>query len=263
MAIWLLLLLAGRYTGFEISRQPSQLPGLREAAIPIEPNQIQSPALSIELRRPISSNPAPSQHTTYPPQHFTNGLDNVSPACDWFGKSGLVAAELPIYCHALCQVYQSSLLEIVVQNPPEKVHKKAANDRLSNSRIISRGRNLNEESLSDGVSDLENPGVSSAEAIEACPICLVDFDLADGKTGKQDWKMLHNKHRFHPACIDVWLQTHHTCPSCRQNVSDEAAVVRQVENNRRHQTTADVILVLMWIVATGMVLKFSPLYYDF
>lgn len=236
MAIWLLLLLAGRYTGFEISRQPSQLPGLREAAIPIEPNQIQSPALSIELRRPISSNPAPSQHTTYPPQHFTNGLDNV---------------------------YQSSLLEIVVQNPPEKVHKKAANDRLSNSRIISRGRNLNEESLSDGVSDLENPGVSSAEAIEACPICLVDFDLADGKTGKQDWKMLHNKHRFHPACIDVWLQTHHTCPSCRQNVSDEAAVVRQVENNRRHQTTADVILVLMWIVATGMVLKFSPLYYDF
>ncbi|OAY85359.1 RING-H2 finger protein ATL28 [Ananas comosus] len=35
-------------------------------------------------------------------------------------------------------------------------------------------------------------------------------------------------HAFHPACIDLWLETHTTCPLCRSDLQappDEAAVI--------------------------------------
>ena len=44
---------------------------------------------------------------------------------------------------------------------------------------------------------------------EECTICLEEFQHQD-KLHK-----LQCGHRFHPACIQRWLPTHPTCPTCR------------------------------------------------
>jgi len=43
------------------------------------------------------------------------------------------------------------------------------------------------------------------------PICPVCFDrLVDKNT-----QVLHCGHKFHHDCIERWLETNNTCPSCR------------------------------------------------
>ncbi|XP_008804625.2 RING-H2 finger protein ATL8 [Phoenix dactylifera] len=44
-----------------------------------------------------------------------------------------------------------------------------------------------------------------------CPICLADFAAGD------EIRILpHCGHGFHVTCVDTWLGSHSSCPSCRQ-----------------------------------------------
>ncbi|XP_010911522.1 probable E3 ubiquitin-protein ligase ATL44 [Elaeis guineensis] len=44
-----------------------------------------------------------------------------------------------------------------------------------------------------------------------CPICLAEFAAGD------EIRILpHCGHGFHVACVDTWLASHSSCPSCRQ-----------------------------------------------
>ncbi|XP_008812592.1 RING-H2 finger protein ATL80-like [Phoenix dactylifera] len=44
-----------------------------------------------------------------------------------------------------------------------------------------------------------------------CPICLAEFAAGD------EIRILpHCGHGFHVACVDTWLVSHSSCPSCRQ-----------------------------------------------
>ncbi|BAH91949.1 Os02g0832150 [Oryza sativa Japonica Group] len=46
-----------------------------------------------------------------------------------------------------------------------------------------------------------------------CAICLAEF------AGGEELRLLpHCGHAFHVSCIDTWLGTHATCPSCRATV---------------------------------------------
>ena len=48
-----------------------------------------------------------------------------------------------------------------------------------------------------------------------CPICLGEF--VDG----EKVRVLPNcNHGFHVRCIDTWLQSHSSCPTCRQSLLD-------------------------------------------
>ncbi|KAJ3703168.1 hypothetical protein LUZ61_006873 [Rhynchospora tenuis] len=46
-----------------------------------------------------------------------------------------------------------------------------------------------------------------------CPICLSDFTVG------QSCRVLPVcQHRFHKRCIDTWLRSHSTCPTCRRSL---------------------------------------------
>ncbi|KAE9610032.1 putative transcription factor C2H2 family [Lupinus albus] len=48
-----------------------------------------------------------------------------------------------------------------------------------------------------------------------CVVCLSEFE--DGETGRVLPKC---KHSFHIECIDMWFESHSTCPLCRVHVED-------------------------------------------
>ncbi|KAE9601469.1 hypothetical protein Lal_00023794 [Lupinus albus] len=52
----------------------------------------------------------------------------------------------------------------------------------------------------------------NSEAVE-CAVCLSEFE--DGESGRVLPKC---KHSFHIECIDMWFESHSTCPICRVHV---------------------------------------------
>ena len=54
-------------------------------------------------------------------------------------------------------------------------------------------------------------------AAAGCAICLSDF--ADGERMRV---LPVCGHRFHVACIDRWLASHRSCPTCRRRLSSES-----------------------------------------
>ncbi|OMO63694.1 Zinc finger, RING-type [Corchorus capsularis] len=51
-----------------------------------------------------------------------------------------------------------------------------------------------------------------------CPICLGEF--SDGEKVRVLPKCNHG---FHVRCIDTWLLSHSSCPTCRQSLLEQAA----------------------------------------
>jgi hypothetical protein len=52
---------------------------------------------------------------------------------------------------------------------------------------------------------------------ECCPICLVAYE------DKEKVRQLPCMHVFHPNCVDLWLVTSKSCPSCKQMVNEKPA----------------------------------------
>ncbi|KAG2649951.1 E3 ubiquitin-protein ligase ATL6-like [Panicum virgatum] len=62
----------------------------------------------------------------------------------------------------------------------------------------------------DGGGDLES---GAAAGGEQCPVCLEDVEA-----GEMVRQLPACKHLFHVGCIDMWLESHRTCPVCRCNL---------------------------------------------
>ncbi|KAI8014862.1 RING-H2 finger protein ATL16 [Camellia lanceoleosa] len=72
----------------------------------------------------------------------------------------------------------------------------------------------------------------SGESGPDCAVCLAEFE-------EGEWvKHLPNcSHVFHVSCIDIWFQTHSTCPLCRSCVS--VSVYSLMETLRREDFVQD------------------------
>jgi hypothetical protein len=57
-----------------------------------------------------------------------------------------------------------------------------------------------------------------SEIDPTCPVCLSEFEPDDGL------RVLPCEHHFHLACVDEWLGTNNSCPTCRRVISAHAAV---------------------------------------
>ncbi|KAL6533009.1 hypothetical protein OROMI_027121 [Orobanche minor] len=55
-------------------------------------------------------------------------------------------------------------------------------------------------------------------AFTECPICLGEF-----LDGEKIRVLPRCRHCFHVKCVDVWLASHSSCPTCRRSVADEEA----------------------------------------
>ncbi|KVI07059.1 Zinc finger, RING/FYVE/PHD-type [Cynara cardunculus var. scolymus] len=53
-----------------------------------------------------------------------------------------------------------------------------------------------------------------------CPICLGEFE-----DGEKVRVLPQCNHGFHVRCIDVWLASHSSCPTCRRSLVELPAVV--------------------------------------
>lgn len=65
-----------------------------------------------------------------------------------------------------------------------------------------------------------------------CVVCLTDFE--DGEALRLLPKC---QHCFHPACIDLWLNSHTTCPMCRRSLLPEKEGSQRGGSNRGMPTT--------------------------
>ncbi|KAK7350815.1 hypothetical protein VNO77_09790 [Canavalia gladiata] len=62
---------------------------------------------------------------------------------------------------------------------------------------------------------------STSIAATDCPICLGEF--VDGEKVRVLPKCNHG---FHVRCIDTWLLSHSSCPTCRQSLLDQPTISR-------------------------------------
>lgn len=144
--------------------------------------------------------PCPSSSTT--PCH-EDPCHELAPATD-FNVMVIVAA---IICALLCALGLNSMLQCVVR---------CANRALTepvewmNSRRMNSGLKK-KEMVALPTSTYANSG--SPSSASGCAICLMDFSEGD------KIRVLPKcNHRFHIGCIDKWLLSHSSCPTCRNRV---------------------------------------------
>mmetsp|Transcript_12630 Transcript_12630/g.35514 ORF Transcript_12630/g.35514 Transcript_12630/m.35514 type:complete len:92 (-) Transcript_12630:189-464(-) len=58
----------------------------------------------------------------------------------------------------------------------------------------------------------ECPNDSSVWLTDSCTVCLGDFE------GEDIVRRLPCQHLFHTNCVDIWLESTGTCPTCRGSI---------------------------------------------
>ncbi|CAM6039164.1 unnamed protein product [Sphagnum compactum] len=91
----------------------------------------------------------------------------------------------------------------------------------------------------DHVKKTKDGGDGENEEVEPhreCAVCLSEFEAEDSL------RLLPKcKHIFHLECIDVWFQSHSTCPLCRATIVQEDDRGQQVHDDERERHRSIVI----------------------
>ncbi|XP_022977991.1 RING-H2 finger protein ATL74-like [Cucurbita maxima] len=140
-----------------------------------------------------SFNPLPSVSFAYP--HDQEQGSNFN----------LVVIVAAIVCAVVCTLGLNTMLTCILQ---------CANHTLRQTVqwVALRGLNLGMKKQ-DMIALPTSTYTNSDSPTSACAICLVDFSNGD------KLRMLPNcAHRYHVACIDQWLLSHSSCPTCRHQL---------------------------------------------
>ncbi|KAF8025441.1 hypothetical protein BT93_F2314 [Corymbia citriodora subsp. variegata] len=148
----------------------------------------------------VTSPPSPSPSPT-PSQNSRFDEEAID-----FNVMVIIAAML---CALVCALGLNSMLQCVVQCAQRLVHEPVQWVEASRRSVLGL-KKKDVEALP--TSTYANSGSSPSYSPPlACAICLMDFS-----PGEKTRVLPKCTHRFHVGCIDKWLLSQSTCPTCRQ-----------------------------------------------
>ncbi|KAG0515523.1 hypothetical protein BDA96_10G286100 [Sorghum bicolor] len=130
-------------------------------------------------------------------------------------------------CALVCALGLNSMLQCVVRctrravsDPAAWVAHRRANAGLKREEVVALPVATYVASPSPSPVAGRSPAqLQQRHAPAGCAICLSDF--ADGERIRV---LPVCGHRFHVVCIDRWLVSHCSCPTCRRRLSSDSAV---------------------------------------
>ncbi|KAL0343140.1 UNVERIFIED_CONTAM: RING-H2 finger protein ATL78 [Sesamum angustifolium] len=150
--------------------------------------------LSKEIEKPTWRSPPPSSHNT-PELRDTNTFD-----------TNVVMVLSVLLCALICSLGLNSIIRcalrcstLVAADSSET----GQSARLANTGIKKKA--LKTFPVISYAADLKQPGLDTE-----CAICLSDF-----AAGERVRVLPKCHHGFHVRCIDKWLNSHSSCPTCR------------------------------------------------
>ncbi|KAJ0982868.1 hypothetical protein J5N97_011123 [Dioscorea zingiberensis] len=155
---------------------------------------------------------------SFTPPSFSQSMEETSPASSPEKQRTLdydvVVILAAMTCALVCALGLNSMLQCVVRCTRRALTEPAG---WMAARRLNSGLKK-EEVVALPVATYAAPASGSpASSTSRCAICLVDF--SDGDTVRV---LPSCSHRFHVACIDKWLLSHSSCPTCRHRLTSPA-----------------------------------------
>ncbi|XP_016484002.1 RING-H2 finger protein ATL78-like [Nicotiana tabacum] len=115
-----------------------------------------------------------------------------------------------ILCGLICSLFLNSIIKCAFKysslmlTDSSSNHRSTSTEKLANKGI--KKKTLKTFPVITYTTGLEHPGIDDSE----CVICLSEFGV-----GEKIKVLPKCNHCFHVNCIDKWLNSHSSCPTCR------------------------------------------------
>lgn len=144
----------------------------------------------------------------------TAAASDAAPSLD-YDVAVILAAMI---CALVCALGLNTMLQCVVRctrrtlaEPADWVASRRLNAGLKREHVVA----LPISTFSSAAAAATTAIAADSSLPVGCPICLTDFSEGD------EIRILPAcRHRFHVGCIDTWLLSHCSCPTCRNRLSE-------------------------------------------
>ncbi|XP_049388490.1 RING-H2 finger protein ATL78-like [Solanum stenotomum] len=141
-----------------------------------------------------------------------------------------------LVCALICSLVLNSIIKCafkcssLILADPSSNH--TSNNNSSSTKLVNRG--IKKKALKTfpvityTTTELKHPGLDSE-----CVICLSEFGVGD------KIKVLPKcNHGFHVRCIDKWLHSHSSCPTCRHSLIETCEKIVNGGNSSSNNTSS-------------------------
>lgn len=197
---------------------------------------------------PSSSSSSPSSsfsNCNYIIHHNNNDLHHDHHGGLDLNVMVLVAA---IVCAFLCALGLNTMLHCVFQcviiEPLQWLASRRLNSGLNKKDMVAlptstfstKNNTTSEYSSSSSSSNSTNIDNNSNSDIPSSPIINCAICLADFNDGDRIRFLPKCNHRFHVACIDKWLLSHSSCPTCRHFLKSSSSSTTSTTTHSLHHS---------------------------